>query len=186
MAKLIYVANVSLDGYVEDARGRFDWTTPSDEVFTCVTDLVRPVGVYLLGRRMYETMARWELDSTLGERSALRADFARIWCAADKVVYSTTLRAVSTTRTRRESHVDPESVRQMKQSADSDLTAGGATLAAQAFAVGLVDECQLFTFRVLVGAGKRAFSFDAPVSLELLDERRFDDGVVNVRYRVRL
>lgn len=184
MAKLIYVANVSLDGYVEDAQGRFDWTEPSDEVFTFITDLVRPFGTYLYGRRMYETMAPWEVDPTLAAESDLRADFAQVWQVADKIVYSTTLHAVSTTKSRLEHGFDPDSVRELKASAVSHMTIGGSTLAAHAFNAGLIDECQLFVYPVLIGAGRPAFSGDARVQLDLLEERRFANGVVNLRYRV--
>ena len=184
MAKLIYVANVSLDGYIEDAHGRFEWTAPIDEILTFITDLVRPVGTYLYGRRLYETMAVWEADPTLGDQSELMADFANIWQAADKIVYSTTLPVVSTTNTRLERRFDPDSVREMKASAASDLTVGGPTLAAHAFNAGLVDECQLFIYPVLVGEGKPAFSGVARVQLDLLEERRFGNGVVNLRYRI--
>ena len=185
MAKLIYVTNVSLDGYVEDAQGRFAWTAPSDEVFTFITDLVRPVGTHLYGRRMYETMAVWESDPTLGTESELRADFANIWQTADKVVYSTTLPAVSTANTGLERRFDPESVRDMKASAVGDLTVGGPTLAAHAFNAGLVDECHLFIYSLLVGQGKPAFLGDAPAQLELLEEHRFGNGVVYLRYRTQ-
>ena len=157
MAKLIYVANGSLDGYIEDAHGGFEWTAPTDEVFTFITDLVRPVGAYLYGRRMYETMAVWEADPTVAARSELMADFADLWLSADKIVYSTTLHAVSTAKTRLERRVDPDSVRDMKPSAVSDLTVGGPTLAARAFGAGKVDECHLFVCPVLVGQGKPAF-----------------------------
>ena len=184
MAKLIYVANVSLDGYVEDAHGRFDWTEPSDEVFTFITDLVRPFGTYLYGRRMYETMAAWEVDPTLAARSELGADFAHVWQMADKIVYSTTLPAVSTAKSRLECRFDPDSVRQLKASAASDVTVGGSILAARAFNAGLIDECQLFMYPVLVGEGKPAFSGDARVQLDLLEEHRFGNGVVNLRYRI--
>jgi dihydrofolate reductase len=185
MAKLIYVANVSLDGYIEDAHGSFEWTEPTDEVFTFITDLVRPAGTYLYGRRLYETMAVWETDPTLAAQSELMADFANVWQAADKIVYSTTLHAVSTANTRLERRFDPDSVRDLKTSAASDLTVGGATLAAHAFNAGLVDECQLFIYPVLVGEGKPAFPSDAGVRLDLLEEHRLDDGVVNLRYRVQ-
>jgi dihydrofolate reductase len=185
MAKLIYVANVSLDGYIEDANGRFDWTAPIDEVFTFITDIVRPVGTYLYGRRMYETMAVWEADPTLAAQSELRADFANVWQAADKIVYSTTLPAVSTTNTRLERRFDPDSVRETKTSSATDLTVGGSTLAAHAFNAGLVDECQLFIYPVLVGEGKPAFPSNARVQLDLLEEHRFGDGVVNLRYRIQ-
>jgi dihydrofolate reductase len=185
MAKLIYVANVTLDGYTEDAHGRFDWTAPTDEYFTFITDLVRPVGAYLLGRRMYETMAVWETDPTLAAQSELMADFANVWQAADKIVYSTTLHEVSTANTRLERRFDADSVRDIKTSATGDVTVGGPTLAAHAFDAGLVDECHLFVGPVLVGGGKSAFPSDARTELELLDEHRFGNGVVYLRYRMR-
>ena len=185
MAKLIYVANVSLDGYIEDAHGSFEWTAPTDEIFTFITDLVRPVGTYLYGRRMYETMAVWETQPALAAQSELMADFANVWQAADKIDYSTTLHVVSTANTRLEHRFDPGSVREMKTSADSDLAIAGPTLAAHAFSAGLVDECQLFMYPVLVGAGKPAFPRDARIDLELLEERRFGNGVVNLRYRIQ-
>jgi dihydrofolate reductase len=184
MAKLIYVANVSLDGYIEDAHGRFDWTEPSDEYFTFITDLVRPVGTYLYGRRLYETMAVWEADPTLAAQSELMAEFANVWQGADKIVYSTTLSAVSTANTRLEQRFDPDSVREMKASAASDLTVGGSALAAQAFNAGLVDEYQIFVYPVLVGTGKPAFAGETRVRLDLLEQHRFGNGVVNLRYRV--
>ncbi len=182
MAKLIYVANVSLDGYIEDEHGKFDWTAPADDFFTFITDLVRPVGAYLYGRRLYETMAVWEADPTLAAQSELMADFARVWQTADKIVYSTTLPAVSTANTRLERRFDPDSVRAMKTSAARDLTIGGSTLAAHAFNAELVDESHLFVHPVLVGQGKPAFPSDARAQLELLEERRFGNGVVYLRY----
>ncbi len=185
MAKLIYVANVSLDGYIEDAQGSLDWTEPSDEVFTFITDLVRPVGTYLYGRRMYETMAVWETQPALAAQSELMADFANVWQGADKIVYSTTQDVVATANTALERRFDPDAVRDLKTSAASDLTIGGPTVAAHAFNAGLVDECQLFIHPVLVGAGKPAFPTDARIHLELLEERRFGNGVVNLRYRIQ-
>ena len=184
MAKLVYVANVSLDGHIEDAHGRFEWTEPSDEVFAFITDLVRPVGTYLYGRRLYETMAVWENDPALAAQSEPMAAFAQVWQSADKIVYSTTLQAVSTTRTQLECRFDPETVRAMMASAGSDVNIGGATLAAAAFDAGLIDECQLFVYPVLVGSGKPAFSGAGHVQLDLLDEHRFGNGVVYLRYRV--
>jgi dihydrofolate reductase len=184
MANLVYVANVSLDGYIEDAHGRFDWTEPADEVFTFITDLVRPFGTYLYGRRLYETMAPWETDPTLGAQSELSTDFAHVWQLADKVVYSTTLDAVSTARSRLERRFEPDSVQALKASAASDITVGGSNLAAQGFNAGLIDECQLFVYPVLVGEGKPAFSGDTGAQLDLLEEHRFGNGVVNLRYRV--
>jgi len=186
MAKLIYVSNVSLDGYIEDEHGNFDWTAPNDEVFAFITDLVRSVGTYLYGRRMYDTMAVWETDPALSAQSELMGDFANIWQAAEKVVYSTTLDAVATAKTKLERNFDPDSVRDMKASATSDLTVGGPNLAAHAFKAGLVDECHLFIIPVLVGGGKPSLSIDTRAELELLDERRFSNGVVYLRYRARL
>lgn len=184
MAKLIYVSNVSLDGYIEDEHGAFEWTAPDDALFAFVTDLVRPVGTYLYGRRLYETMARWETEPALAARSELMADFAGVWQAADKVVYSTTLDAVSTARTRLEGEFDPASVRDMKASATSDLTVGGAHLAAQALQAGLVDECHLLIRPILIGRGKPALPGDTRADLELLDDRRLGNGVVYLRYRI--
>jgi dihydrofolate reductase len=183
VAKLIYVTNVSLDGYIEDARGDFDWTEPDEEVFAFITDLIRSVGTFLYGRRLYETMAVWETDRSLAAQSEPMADFAEAWQAADKVVYSTTLRTVSTARSRVERRFDPDSVRDMKRSATGDLTVGGASLAAHAFKGGLVDECQLFVHPVLVGGGKPALPRDTRAELELMDERRFTNGIVYLRYR---
>jgi dihydrofolate reductase len=182
MAKLIYVSNVSVDGYIEDEHGNFDWTEPDDEVFAFITDLVRSVGIYLYGRRLYETMAVWETDSILAAQSELMGDFANVWQAADKVVYSTTLDAVPTAKTRLARHFDPDSVRDMKASATSDLTVGGAKLAARAFKAGLVDECHFFIYPVLIGGGKPSLPGDTRAELELLDERRFSNGAVYLRY----
>ena len=184
MAKLIYVANVSLDGYIEDERGSFDWTAPDDELFAFITDLVRPVGTYLYGRRMYDTMAPWETDPALAAQSELMADFANVWQTADKIVYSTTLDAVSTAKTRLEHNFDPASVRDLKASATSDLTVGGAHLAAHALKAGLVEECHLFIRPILVGGGKPALPSDTRADLELLDDRRLSNGVVYLRYRI--
>jgi dihydrofolate reductase len=185
MAKLIYIANVSLDGYTEDARGDFQWGAPSDEVFPFITDLLRPVGTHLYGRRMYETMAVWESDPALAAESERMADFANVWQAADKVVYSTTLHAVSTANTRLEHDFDPVSVGDMKTSATSDLTIGGPALSALAFDAGLVDECHLFIYPLLVGDGKPVFPSDARIVLDLLEEHRFGNGVVYLRYRTQ-
>jgi dihydrofolate reductase len=184
MSKLIYIANVSVDGYIEDSHGNFDWTEPSDEYFAFITDLVRSCGTYLYGRRMYETMAVWETDPTLAAQSDLMGDFASVWQAADKVVYSTTLREVSTAKTQLEHDFDSDAIRDLKASATEDLTVGGPNLAAHAFRAGLVDECQLFIYPVFVGAGKSALPHDTRADLELLDERRFSNGVVYVHYRV--
>jgi dihydrofolate reductase len=184
MSKLIYIANVTLDGYIEDSQGNFDWTTPNDEVFAFITDLVRSAGTYLYGRRLYETMAVWETDPALAAESELRSEFARVWQAANKVVYSTTLHDVSTARTQLERNFDPDAIRAVKASAASDLSVGGANLAAHMFEAGLVDECQLFIAPVFVGTGKPSLPRDMRANLELLDERRFSNGAVYVRYRV--
>lgn len=184
MANLIYVTNVSLDGYIEDERGVFDLFPTDDDVFAFTTDLVRTVGTFLYGRRLYETMAVWETDAALAAQSDLRGDFATAWRAADKVVYSTSLAGVSTTKTRLERHFDRTAVAELKAAASSDLAVGGANLAEQAFRSGLVDECQLLVWPVVVGGGKPALPKGTRVDLELLGERRFGNGVVHLRYRV--
>ena len=183
MAKLIYSAIASLDGYVEDEDGKFDWAAPDEEVLAFVNDLERPVGTYLLGRRMYETMAVWETDPGLAGPSPASRDFAAIWPAAGKIVYSRTLEAASTARTRIEREFEPDAVRQVKETAGHDLTVGGAALAAEAFGAGLVDELQLFLTPVLVGGGKHALPQSVSLKLELLEERRFRGGTVFLRYR---
>jgi dihydrofolate reductase len=183
MAKLIYSAIGSLDGYMADQSGSFDWAAPDEEVHAFVNDLQRPVGTYLFGRRMYETMAVWETDASLAEHSEVTRDFAEIWQAADKIVYSRTLEEAPTSRTRIEKDFDPEAIRKMKADAASDLAVGGPELAAEAFRARLVDECQLFLAPILVGGGKRMLPDDVRLELELLDERRFDGGMVHLRYR---
>jgi len=182
MGKLIYSAITSLDLYVEDAGGEFDWAAPDDEVFAFVTELERPIGIYLYGRRMYETMAYWE---TAGDDSEATREFADIWSAADKIVYSRTLDAPSSAQTRIEREFDPVAIRQLKESLAGDITIGGAQLAGEALAAGLVDECRLLLVPVLIGGGKRALPDDVRVQLELLDERRFRSGVVYLRYGLR-
>jgi dihydrofolate reductase len=184
MANLIYTAIASLDGYTEDADGNFDWAAPGEDVHAFINDLERPVGTYLYGRRMYETMTPWETDGTLAAKSEILRDFAQIWQLAEKVVYSKTLKAASTDRTRIEREFEPETIRELKASAASDLGVGGPELAAHAFRAGLVDECHLFFAPIAVGAGKRALPGDLRTDLELLDERRFDSGMVHLRYRV--
>jgi len=186
MAKLIYSAITSLDGYVADEHGNFDWAAPDEEVHRFVNDLERPVGTYLYGRRMYEVMAYWETAHTLADQPPVGRDFAEIWRAADKVVYSKTLEGASTARTRIERDFDPEAVRQLKTSVDRDLTVGGPELAAQSIKAGLVDEYQLFLTPILVGGGKRALPDNARAKLELLGERRFGNGTVYLHYRTGL
>ena len=165
MAKLIYVTNVSLDGYIEDQHGAFNLFPPDDDVFASITDLVQSVGTFLYGRRLYETMAVWETNEALGAQSDPTADFAAAWQAAGKVVYSTTLAAASTGNTRIERHFNPAAVHELKAAAKSDLTIGGANLAAQALKAGLVDECQLYLWPMsLVGASRRCRPTPAPTS----------------------
>ena len=185
MARLIYSAICSLDGYVADADGNFDWAAPDEEVHTFVTDLERPVGIYLYGRRMYEVMVAWETLHTLADQPPFMQDFAETWQAADKIVYSRTLEKVSSARTRIERDFDPGAVRQMKASAGRDITVGGPDLAAQAIKAGLVDEWHLFIVPVVVGGGKRSLPDNIRLKLELLNERRFGSGVVHLRYRIR-
>jgi dihydrofolate reductase len=182
MAKLIYSVITSLDGYIADEDGNFDWAAPDEEVHAFVNDLERPVGTYLYGRRMYDVMVPWE---TLADQQPVMRDFAHIWQAADKVVYSRTLAAVSSARTRIERDFDPEAVRQMKAQAERDLTVGGPHLAAQAIKAGLVDEWHLFLTPIVVGGGNRALPDHVRLELELLEERRFGSGVVFLNYRTR-
>lgn len=184
MAKLIYSAIASLDGYVEDNDGEFDWAAPDEEVHAFVNDLERPIGTYLYGRRMYETMVFWETVSTEADQPVVMRDFAELWRAAEKIVYSRTLETASGPRTRIERDFDPEALRVLKESSKADITIGGAELAGQALAMGLVDECHLLLAPIVVGGGKRALPADIRAQLELLDERRFRSGVVHLRYRV--
>ncbi len=185
MAKLMYSAMTSLDGFVEDAEGEFKWAAPDEEVLRFINELERPVSTYLFGRRMYETMLYWESAHTIPNQPEVVRDFTEIWQAADKIVYSKTLSSPSSRRTRIEGNFDPEQVRHLKAEAGSDVTVGGAGLAAQALGAGLVDELQLFLVPVLVGAGKSALSSNVRLELELLDERRFSSGVVYLQYRVK-
>jgi dihydrofolate reductase len=182
VARLIYSAIASLDGYVADEAGNFDWAAPDEEVHRFVNDLERPVGTYLYGRRMYEVMIFWEGLDFSGAPPFAR-DFAEIWRAADKVVYSKTLDAVSSARTRLERVFDPDAVRRMKAEAGRDISVGGPELAAQAIVAGLVDDYHLFVVPVVVGGGKRALPDGVRLELELLDERRFSSGDVYLRYR---
>lgn len=182
MAKLIYTAIASLDGYVADEEGKFDWAKPDEEVHSFVNELSRPIGTYLLGRRMFEVLVYWETIDLTGQPPFI-LDFAAIWQAADKIVYSRTLETVSSARTRIEREFDPEAVRRLKASAGGDLSVGGPELAAQAFKAGLVDECHLFLSPIVVGGGKRSLPDNVRLELELLEERRFGNGVVHLRYR---
>lgn len=185
MAKLIYGSNMSLDGWTEDARGAFDWAPPDDEVFAFITELMRSSGTYLYGRRMYETLAVWETDPALGAHSELMADYASAWQAADKVVYSSTLTSPATANTKLERRFDPDTVRELKAASGTDLLIGGPTLAAQAFAAGLVDEVALFVWPVVLGGRNPALPADRRIDLELVAEHRFGSGAVSLRYRVQ-
>src|ERR1041384_5665419 len=176
MAKLLYITNVSVDGFIEDEQGAFDWSEPDDELFAYITDLMRPLGTHLYGRRLYETMAVWETQPELAAESELMAAFADAWQAADKVVYSTSLAAPLTARTRIERSFDPDAVRDLKASATRDLMIGGANIAAQAIDAGLVDECHLFVHPVLVGGGKPGLSNRTRADLALLEEREVSGG----------
>jgi len=183
MAKLIYSAITSLDGYVADEEGNFDWAAPDQEMHIFVNDIERPIGTYLDGRRMYETMVYWETAHTFPNQPAFVNDFAELWQVADKIVYSKTLETVSSARTRIERGFDPEAVRQMKSTGGRDISVGGPDLAAQAINAGLVDEFHLFVAPIVVGGGKRSLPNNVRLKLELLQERRFGSGVVHLHYR---
>lgn len=184
MANIIYATNMSLDGWTEDRDGAFDWAPPDDDVFVFITRLMASARTYLYGRRMYETLAVWESDPTLAARSHLTADYARTWQAADKVVYSRTLTAPTTSNTRLERHFDPRSVSHLKATASADLLVGGPHLAAQALAAGLVDEVALFVWPVLLAGRNPALPTDFRLKLDLVDLDRFANGVLHLRYRV--
>jgi dihydrofolate reductase len=179
MAKLIYSGIMSLDGYIADENGNFDWAEPDEEVHAFVNDLERPIGTYLFGRRMYDVMVAWE---SIDDEQPVIKDYAEIWRAADKIVYSRRLEKVSSTRTRLERTFDPDAIREMKDTAERDISVGGPELAAQAIRAGLVDEIHLYLSPIVVGGGTRALPDGARVMLELLAERRFGNGVVYLRY----
>jgi dihydrofolate reductase len=185
MARLIYSAITSLDGYIADEDGRFDWAAPDEEVHAFVNELERPIGTYLYGRRMYDVMAAWETMPTGADQSPVTRDFARIWRAADKIVYSTTRETVASARTRLEPAFEPDAIRRLKATAERDISVGGADLAARAIRAGLVDELHLLVVPILVGGGTRCLPDNARVQLELLDERRFGNGTVHLHYRTR-
>ena len=182
MARLIYSAIMSLDGYTADADGRIEWAAPDEEVHAFVNELERPVGTYLYGRRMYETMRYWETAHTLADQSPASLDFARIWQAADKIVYSTTLQSADTARTRIERDFDPAQVQKLKEAVSRDLTVGGPHLAAQAIAAGLVDEYQFFVVPAVVGGGTRALPDQVRLDLTLAEEHKFGSGTVYLCY----
>ena len=185
MARLIYSAISSLDGYIEDKDGNFDWAAPDEEVHEFINNLERTAGTHLYGRRMYEMLTVWETDPNLAADSPITRDFAEIWQAADKIVYSRTLEAVSTRKTRLERNFEPEAIRQLKESVEQEILIGGPELAAHAFRAGLIDECHLFLTPIIVGGGKPALPDNVRLELELLDERRFGNGVVFLRYRAK-
>jgi dihydrofolate reductase len=184
VAKLIYSSIASLDGYVADKDGKFDWAAPDEEVHAFVNDLERPIGTYLYGRRMYEVMAYWETAHTLPDQPPVALDFGRIWRGADKLVYSTTLEKTSSAKTRIDRVFDPREIRLLKESAERDLTVGGPELAAQALKAGLVDEYHLIVAPIVVGGGNPSLPDDLRVPLELLHERRFGNGMVHLHYRL--
>ena len=184
MASLIYSAIMSLDGFIADERGNFDWAAPDEEVHAFVNDLERRIGTYLYGRRMYDVMRYWETAPTDASQPSVMRDYARIWQAADKIVVSKTLATASTTRTRIEKEFDSETVRRMKATASRDISVGGPHLAAQAIKAGLVDELHLFVVPIVVGGGNRALPDHARVKLDLIEERRFAGGVVYLHYRI--
>ena len=184
MAKLIYSAITSLDGYVADESGNFDWAAPDEEMHAFVNELERPIGTYLYGRRMYDVMVYWETARFDGDRERFLQDYAGIWQAADKVVYSTTLQSVSSAKTRIERGFDADAVRRMKASAPSDISVGGPNLAALALEAELVDACHMFITPIVVGGGTASLPDHLRIELELLGERRFDNGVVYLPYRV--
>ncbi len=185
MAHLIYLAISSLDGYTEDVNGNFDWAAPDEEVHAFINNLERAAGTYLYGRRMYETMMVWETNPNLAVGSPISRDYAEIWQAADKIVYSQTLKAVSTRKTHIERNFNPDAIRQLKEAVEQDITIGGPELAAHAFRAGLIDECQLFLTPIVVGGGKKSLPDNVRLELELLEERRFGNGVVFLRYRIK-
>ena len=185
MAHLIYSAISSLDGYIEDADGNFDWAMPDEEMHKFANDLERGAGTHLYGRRMYETLMVWETDPNLAAESPLMRDFAEIWQAANKIVYSKTLEAVSTRKTQIERNFDPEAIRQLKEASEHEILIGGADLAAHAFRAGLIDEYLLFLTPIIVGGGKPSLPDNVRLELELLEERRFGNGMVFLRYQTR-
>lgn len=185
MGRLIYTGIASLDGYVADEDGNFGWSAPDEEVHAFVNDLERPIGTYLYGRRLYEVMVYWETAHTLSDQLPVERDYTDIWQAADKIVFSRTLQKPSSARTRIEREFDAQAIRQLKAAADRDLSVGGADLAAQAITGGLVDECHLFVSPIMVGGGTRLLPGNIRRELELVDERRFGNGVVYLHYRIR-
>ena len=185
MSKLIYAVNTSVDGFMEDKDGNFNWTEPNEQVFKFITDLIRPIGTHLLGRRMYETMMVWETDPNLAAESSLMHDFAEVWQAANKIVFSTTLENLSTRKTQLMRSFEVEAIRQLKANSEHDILIEGPEVASHAFRAGLIDECHLFVLPVVVGGGKSAIPNNLRMNLELLEEHRFGNGTVYLRYRIK-
>ena len=185
MSKLIYAVNTSVDGFMEDQDGNFGWTEPNDEVFKFITDLMRPIGTHLLGRRMYETMMVWETDPKFAAESSLKRDFAEVWQAANKIVFSTTLENLPTRKTQLMRSFEPETIRQLKANSEHDILIEGPEIASHAFRAGLIDECHLFILPVVVGGGKSAIPNNLRLNLELLEEQHFGNGTVYLRYRIK-
>jgi dihydrofolate reductase len=183
MTKLIYATPTSLDGYISDEN--YEWAAPDEDGFAFITDLERPIGTYLYGRKMYQTMAIWETPDVIPGRTPAMLDFARVWQAADKIIYSRSLETVSTPKTRLEREFDPEAVRELKAELPHDVSVGGPTLAAHAIRTGLVDEIHLFVVPIVMGGGKQVLPSNVCVRLDLLDERRFANGMVYLRYHTR-
>jgi dihydrofolate reductase len=186
VAKLIFSGITSLDGYIEDNGGNFDWAAPDEEVFSFINDLERPIGTYLYGRRMYETMVYWETAQALADQSSSEREFTEIWQATDKIVYSESLNTVTSAKTRIERRFDPNLILEMKSVNERDITVNGPNLAAQALKAGLVDEYQLFLTPVVLGGGKPSLPNDVRLECELLSERRFRSGVVFLQYRIAM
>jgi dihydrofolate reductase len=183
MAQLIYSSIASLDGYIADEDGNFDWAAPDEELHSFVNDLERPIGTYLYGRRMYEVMRYWETADSESDESPVAKDFTQLWQAANKVVYSTTLQDVATARTRIERRFDPDAIRKLKAESTADISVGGPELAAHAIKAQLVDEWHLFLTPIVVGGGNAALPSQVRQRLELVEERRFGNGVVHLHYR---
>ena len=183
MAMLIYSAIMSLDGYIADEEGKFDWGVPDEEVHAFINDLIRPIGTYLYGRRMYDVMVGWENADAFAKQNPVMQDFAKIWQGAKKIVYSKTLETAASARTRIERDFDPQAVREMKRTKEHDMSVGGPELAAQAFQAGLVDECQLFIAPIMVGGGKHTLPSNLRLRLELLEQHHFGNGMIYLRYR---
>ena len=185
MSKLIYFMPMSLDGFIAGETGNLDWATPDEEVFAFINDLVRPIGMYLYGRKMYETMSIWETPDVIPGRTPAMMDFARIWQAADKIVYSKSRETVSTPKTRLEREFDPQAVCDLKAQLPYDVSVGGPALAAHAIRAGVVDEYHLLVVPTMLGGGKRVLPGEVCLKLNLLDERRFANGMVYLRYQTR-